>query len=1121
MSTGENSSRSTGEAFPQDRASQVLEGSSTPQIVIPDHELLRRIGSGSYGEVWLARNLTGSYRAVKVISRSSFEDDKPFDREFAGISKFEPISCLHEGFLDVLHVGTDSTKTFLYYVMELADDAVSAQQINPATYTPRTLASEVARVGKLSVQETLRIGLSLTQTLTALHDYGLVHRDIKPSNIVFSHGIPKLADIGLVTDLANAARTWVGTAGFIPPEGPGSKQADIYSLGKVLYEVSTGKDRQDFPALPTNLDVSPEHEVLLELNEVLVRACHHDPEKRYASAWDMNAELAAVASGRSVRRLRLLERRWASFKRGLTVAGLFVVVLAVLCYAAYRDWNARVIVLQQEVGANLAYGNNAVEAGDFLGALPHYANVVRRDVGDLQESTHRLRFGSVLAQCPKVTRYWPGDKHINTGQFSPDGSCVIIAESEGAAKIFNLRTGELQGAPFSDNRVLASACYSPDGRLIVTTSERNTAEIWAADTQTHLQRMEHPDKVFSACFTPDGKQLITPCKDGIVRVWDPATGALLSTIQVGGQVTFVALNKNADMLVTCGRDGAARLFDFPSGRLRVPPLKHGIWVTYACFSPDETKLITTSDDPRVRIWDVATGKPLLPDMAHKDMVSNVAYSPDGSMIATASLDGSVRLWNAKNFQPVERNPVLQQGERVTFASFSPDGRCILVCCADGSVRLWDLSTAATTPMPQARRYCEEGTCFVESATNSFEIRDSSTGQRLCNPITVPDSALPELTRDGRFASCVSVARSATATNHMVRIWNTRTGKLLVEDLILPNGFDKVALSDDGEMVAAYGRRLAQVWAVRTRKPIAEPMKHEGVVTTAMFSRNGKVLLTCVGNSVYGWRAETGAALFPPLTHIAFVRHIDLSRDDALVASCCADDHLTKCYAQIWDLRTGKAVGPRLMHGDGVAHCSFSPDGKRLVTSGEESVAIVWDVNTGKPIGSPLRHNARVQSACFSRDGTLILTASHDKSARVWSTETTHPVTPPLPHLRRLSSAVFLPDGKGAVTTDGTRTWVWRLESETRPLGEVLQTARFLSGGGLTESTPMSGTNVVPLVYETPSPKQIADWHDSQALRFEVEGEWQSAAFHLKILQRLSADDPAVCARLEIAQRNIH
>src|SRR5438132_11648216 len=90
---------------------------------VPDHELLRCIGRGSYGEVWLARNVMGTYRAVKVVYRTTFDHDRPFEREFEGIQKFEPISRMHESQVDILHVGRNAKDGYFYYVMELADDA--------------------------------------------------------------------------------------------------------------------------------------------------------------------------------------------------------------------------------------------------------------------------------------------------------------------------------------------------------------------------------------------------------------------------------------------------------------------------------------------------------------------------------------------------------------------------------------------------------------------------------------------------------------------------------------------------------------------------------------------------------------------------------------------------------------------------------------------------------------------------------------------------------------------------------------------------------------------------------------------------------------------------------------
>ncbi len=93
--------------------------------VVPDHELLRRIGGGSYGDVWLARTAVGTWRAVKVVFRDRFTDARPYEREFNGIQKFEPLSRSNEAFIDILQIGRNEAEGYFYYVMELADDAVA------------------------------------------------------------------------------------------------------------------------------------------------------------------------------------------------------------------------------------------------------------------------------------------------------------------------------------------------------------------------------------------------------------------------------------------------------------------------------------------------------------------------------------------------------------------------------------------------------------------------------------------------------------------------------------------------------------------------------------------------------------------------------------------------------------------------------------------------------------------------------------------------------------------------------------------------------------------------------------------------------------------------------------
>jgi len=272
---------------------------------IPDYELIRLVGHGSYGDVWLARGLTGAYRAVKVVSRDRFTDLQPFHREFEGLTEFAAVSLTDADQLAMLHVGRNDAAGFFYYVMELADDVTTGREVDAEHYVPLTLKEMRARRGRLPAMECIRLGVILAGGLSRLHMSGLVHRDIKPSNVILVGGKPKLADIGLVAS-ASDARTFVGTEGFVPPEGPGTPTADVFSLGKLLYEISTGLDRHDFPRLPAALDKQSDHQAFLELNEILLRACAPLAADRYPDASALLKDLCLLEAGRSVRRRRIL-----------------------------------------------------------------------------------------------------------------------------------------------------------------------------------------------------------------------------------------------------------------------------------------------------------------------------------------------------------------------------------------------------------------------------------------------------------------------------------------------------------------------------------------------------------------------------------------------------------------------------------------------------------------------------------------------------------------------------------------------------------------------------------------------------------------------------------------------
>jgi len=210
----------------------------------------------------------------------------------------------HAGLVNILHVGrSEKEGEFYYYVMELGDDIRTGNQINAVEYEPRNLRTDMEKASgaPLDSDFVMDVGLCLSEALAHLHDKGLAHRDIKPSNIIFVDGKAKLADIGLVA--AKGQRTFVGTEGFVPPEGPGSTQADVYGLGKVLYEMATGKDRLQFPELPDELPETTNRKVWLSLNQIICDICEPRVSKRtIKTASGLASSLHRLQEGKKVKR---------------------------------------------------------------------------------------------------------------------------------------------------------------------------------------------------------------------------------------------------------------------------------------------------------------------------------------------------------------------------------------------------------------------------------------------------------------------------------------------------------------------------------------------------------------------------------------------------------------------------------------------------------------------------------------------------------------------------------------------------------------------------------------------------------------------------------------------------
>lgn len=456
---------------------------------IPDYELLRLIGRGAYGEVWLARGVTGVHRAVKIVWRDRFPEAAPYEREFHGLREFAAVSLTESRQLALLHVGRDPAAAYFYYVMELADDVTTGRDIDPANYTPLTLKEMRTRRGRLPAGECIGLGAELARALSGLHARGLVHRDIKPSNVIIVGGAPKLADIGLVTEVS-AALTFVGTEGFVPPEGPGAPSADVFALGKLLYELLTGLDRHDYPRLPSELHTWPDRKEALELNEVLIRACEPHPDQRHVDANALLDDLLLLQAGRSVRRLRKAERRVA---RALRIGVLLALIAAIAGLGAYIE--------RQRANREMA-GRLAAEAErDALMQRRVYASTL----GNARAAIDREEFGQARQLLQEVNAR-PGRPDLRGFEWH-----ALWREAQGDPSIVVRANGP----------AISRLVVSPDESLLAA---HDGGAVTLYELPGHRERRRLEGVRALGGFSADGRWLVGSDASGALQRWQVADG---------------------------------------------------------------------------------------------------------------------------------------------------------------------------------------------------------------------------------------------------------------------------------------------------------------------------------------------------------------------------------------------------------------------------------------------------------------------------------------------------------------------------------------------------------------------------------------------------------------------
>jgi serine/threonine protein kinase len=265
----------------------MTDNQETPQV--PDYNLIRPIGEGGFGRVWLAANqTTGHLRAVKLIPLRKSGNTDAAGREIMSLTRLEAnLGHRHPNLLGIHHVG--KTAEYLFYVMDLADDISGRPASDDENYQPATLQIRLEN-GPLDPEECFASARQLLSGLASLHGAGMVHRDVKPANCLFVGSELKLADFSLLTE-ASPLVSRAGTQKYMPPDGHMDARADVYAAGLVIYEMVTGLPADRFPSLGETARQIVDNRRLNSLLKLALHACEPNPQLRFKDARDMLHEL--------------------------------------------------------------------------------------------------------------------------------------------------------------------------------------------------------------------------------------------------------------------------------------------------------------------------------------------------------------------------------------------------------------------------------------------------------------------------------------------------------------------------------------------------------------------------------------------------------------------------------------------------------------------------------------------------------------------------------------------------------------------------------------------------------------------------------------------------------------
>lgn len=1027
----------------------VVPRSHAEQDRIGRFEIRRELGRGGHGVVYLAFDPMLKRDIALKVPRPEYLASEAtrqrFYREAQLAARLD-----HPNLVTIHEVGMSGPVTYL----------VTSYCPGPSLATWLRSQQELA-----SPIQVVHILLPLTEAVAFMHAQGVLHRDIKPGNVLLDRsgqrdsspgpGIPKLTDFGLAVFADTDAResrsgTVIGTLAYMPPEqinrqetSKGPRQ-DIYSLGVVLYECLTGKPpfkgateadtiRQlltDEPNPPRRLRQA----IPRDLEIICLKCLEKDPERRYASADLLAADLKAFLNGEPIRakpasRFESLVKWAVRYPAVATLSAISLAMTICLLLLGIRytsDLRQHSLELKTR-SMELSFALNSAEASERQLVAENYAFQVNfaeslqtnEALTNMDELLENLRpTGDEIDQrgfewyhlktISSHQRILRGHRRpIYVINVSPNGEFCVTGSRDGMVIVWDMKRKIELARWFSSGSPIHSIIFSTNSKLIAILASDDdnqpSLSIWDATSRQRFAEFSSEEfdveDIVDTAFVDDimivGRQNATNQRTILRWNWQreslshpsiPIEDTIeFSKASPDRQYLFVSSGPlhTAHIITNLGNksDGVTELSAEP--------------ILGACWSSDSRSILVQLGNREIHLIDRQQAKAIRKWGPFEEEIRGFALSKNDKYLAVGlassvdpSLPDQVIVFDAQQSEPIDAR--FRVDCTIHALTWTGDGQTIGMACEDHHIRMWmPFAPPSTTSLIPTGVKEAWALAFSPDGKNLAVGYDDAKGEnretlRLWNLLDEPAGHW----LGGHNAMVTGAAYSpdgkllySAGYDKRIKVWETATGRFVEELGSLDAPVKSMAISNDGSLIGAGGfEKAGRIWNVRHSERPIDLVGHGELLHAIAFSPTSRVAATSDDTfEIRFWNSDNGK----PLNMIADlipVISLAYSPDGRLLATV-NQDGIVAIYDTSLNIKLRSFPG----HPGEATAVAFTADGRTLATAGIDRTVRLWHVKTGRQLLNFSNLPAKATRLAFSPTGRLLAAALYNGEVRLWHT----------------------------------------------------------------------------------------------------------------------------------------